>query len=127
MDSKLLDDAVGELELRSQAISDALRCGDAAAVLSASQSLRDIVVDASRLMREISTPEGQRASLVARLRRLAKLMVAQREGLIRRTVMVERNLEILVPAAIRTATYGSSSGPYGSIARKTGAFKVLAA
>jgi hypothetical protein len=61
-----------------------------------------------------------------RIKKFATDISNLRAHLIRRAVVVDQALAIVVPAEAQ-ATYGKASSPYGAVARQSGAFKVLAA
>ena len=124
--SGAIDAALGRLEQRFDAVSSAIVSGDCAALESASSGLRALALECSSLIESSRVADAAPAPVAARLRRLAQGMVFQRENLARRLACVERTLHALVPGT-RQATYGAGAGPYGSSARRSGAFSSLAA
>lgn len=121
-----LENALSAAELKFNEVSQALMSGEPLALAAASAALRQAGLDLSALLPGLPTVERQHPTLTSRLTRLSTGMADQRESLIRRTVLTERALNAIVPAT-RSATYAPAAGPYGSLARQTGAFKVLAA
>jgi hypothetical protein len=121
-----IEDALIDVELCFNDVTAALVSGEPLALATASAALRQGALDFSSLLQRVTPIDLKNKSLKLRLKRLADGMVVQRESLIRRTVLVERALNAIVPAT-RTATYAQAAGPYGSAGKPTGAFKYLAA
>ena len=121
-----LENALSAAELKFNEVSQALVSGEPLALAAASAALRQAGLDLSALLPGLPAIERHHPTLTSRLTRLSTGMADQRESLIRRAVLTERALNAIVPAT-RSATYASAAGPYGSLARQTGAFKVLAA
>lgn len=121
-----IPDLLALAEERSQRLSAALLAGapDQTAVLSS--DLHQVV---QALNASLQTGAA-RASLDPRsrqrLRRLGQEMAQQREACLRRSAVVDRALQSLMPAS-QSATYGGGATPYGQQARRTGAFKLFAA
>ncbi|MBL8335449.1 MAG: hypothetical protein JNM97_01635 [Rhodoferax sp.] len=121
-----IPDLLALAEERSQRLSAALLAGapDQTAVLSS--DLHQVV---QALNASLQTGAA-RASLDPRsrqrLRRLGQEMAQQREACLRRSAVVERSLNSIIPAT-RTTTYGGGATPYGASARRSGAFKLIAA
>lgn len=124
--SSQVEKALVQVELQFDMVATALISGEPAALESASAGLRQLAIDFSGLLQGLTPAELAGENLKLRLKRLAEGMSMQRESLIRRTVAVERTLDVIMPAA-RNATYTQSAGPYGSSARQSGAFKLLVA
>jgi hypothetical protein len=114
------------IERQVNALSSAVHSGDPVSLESASMALRQATVDFSGLLQGLAADVQAGRELKARLKKLSNGLAGQREGLIRRTVVVERALHAMVPAT-RESTYAQSFGPYTGAGRQSGAFKLLAA
>ncbi len=121
-----LEEALIVIEQHFNDMSAALVSDEPAALLVASTALRQAAVDFSELLQRLTPTELTGKDLKARLQKLSGDMVLRRESLIRRSVLVERALNAVVPATCNT-TYSQSAGPYGKPGQQTGAFKVLSA
>ena len=116
------------------AVSQALLTGDPDGLESASRSLHDAALALSAML------QGQRgraptdAAFKKRLGQVLLNLGMQREALLRRSAMVERSLNSIVPAT-RASTYGGtyagatagSARSYGHNAKQSGAFKLFSA
>ena len=107
-------------------MSTALVSGEPLALCAASAALRQAAIDFSELLEHLTPAELKNRDLKLRLKTISDGMAVRRESLIRRTVLVERALNAIVPATV-SATYSRAAGPYGNPGKQTGAFKVLAA
>lgn len=114
------------LESHFNDMSTAVVSGEPLALCAASAALRQAAIDFSELLQRLTPAELNNRDLKLRLRTLSDGMAVRRESLIRRTVLVERALNAIVPATV-SATYSRVAGPYGNPGKQTGAFKVLAA
>ncbi|MBT9507702.1 hypothetical protein [Rhodoferax sp.] len=121
-----IEKALTDVELCSTEVSSALVSGEPLALVSASAALRQAALDFSQLLQDITQVDLKSKNLKLRLKRIADIMAFQRESLIRRTVLVERALNAMVPAT-QSTTYAQVAGPYGSPGKQTGAFKLLSA
>ncbi len=121
-----IEAALSRMEQQFSAVTTLIVAGDAPGLESASAQLRALALDLTALLDIASTSVVARTELRLRLRNLASILAAQRENLQRRLTSVERSLHALVPAT-QGATYASTTSPYGSSARRTGAFTHLAA
>lgn len=121
-----LENALSAAELKFHDVSLALVSGEPLALAAASAALRQAGLDLSAVLPGLPAIERHHPTLTSRLARLSTGVAAQRESLIRRTVLTERALNAIVPAT-RSTTYAQAAGPYGSLGRQTGAFKYLAA
>ena len=120
------EDSLSAAELQFNEVSAALVSGEPVALAGASAALRQAALDLSALMNGLCATDRHNQALKLRLSKLAAGLAAQRESLIRRTVLVERALHTLVPAA-RSATYAQAGATYASPGKQSGTFKVLAA
>ena len=121
-----IENALSGVELCSTEVSAALVSGDPLALLSASSALRQAALDFSQLLQDLTPADLKNRDLKTRLKKLADGMASQRENLLRRSVLVERALNAIMPATLNT-TYTQAAGPYGSVGKQSGAFKLLAA
>lgn len=126
MSAIALEDALSVAELRFSEVSAALVSGEPLALDAASAALRQAALDLSAVLPGHKSAINNHQILKSRLATLSTGMAAQRESLVRRTVLAERALNAMVPAT-RSSTYAPAAGPYGSPGRQTGAFKFLAA
>ena len=121
-----IEEALTGVEFGFNKVSAALVSGEPLALTSASAALRQAAIDFSQLLQGLTPVDLKNKDLKLRLKRLADGMSARRESLIRRTVLVERALNAIVPAT-HGASYAQAAGPYGRPGKQTGAFKYLAA
>lgn len=119
-------EALTEVEHHFEDVSAALVSGEPMALAAASAALQQAAIGFSGLLQRLTPVDLKNRDLNLRLKSLADGMATRRETLIRRTVLVERALNAIVPAT-QNATYAQVSGPYGSPGKQTGAFKYLAA
>ncbi len=121
-----INDALTDVERSFSEVSAALVGGEPLALATASAALRQTAADFSALLQGLTPTELNNQTLKSRLKKLAEGLADRRQSLIRRSVLVERALNAIVPAT-RSATYAQAAGPYGSLGKQTGAFKFLAA
>ena len=107
-------------------VSAALVSGEPNALLSASAALKQATLDCAQLMQRLTPADLKNTTLKLRLKAIADGLAVRRESLIRRTVLVERALNAVVPAT-QNATYTKAAGPYGTAGKQSGSFKYLAA
>lgn len=124
-----VEEALSRIELCASKVSAALVSGEPLALTAASGALQQAMLELSGVIHSLAPAERKNKELKFRLKRLSTCMAAQRESLIRRTALVGRALNEMVPATCNT-TYAKTAGPvgpYGSALRQTGSFKVLTA
>lgn len=124
-----VEEALSRIEFCASKVSAALVSGEPMALTAASGALQQATVEFSGILHGMALADRRNKDLKFRLKRLSASMAAQREGLIRRTALVGRALNEMVPATCNV-TYAKASGPagpYGSALKQTGSFKVLAA
>lgn len=107
-------------------VAAALVSGEPVALEAASTLLRQAAINLSTLMQGLSPVERNNQDLTLRLKKIADGTAILKDGLFRRTALVEMALNAVVPAT-QDASYAKASGPYGSAGKQTGAFKYLAA
>lgn len=121
-----IEAALVDVERQFSDVADALVSGDPLSLQAASVALRQAAVDFAGLVQGLSSTDLKDPALQIRVKKLAEGMTNHREGLIRRSGMVERRLNALVPAT-QNNTYTQAGRGYGSSGKQTGAFKVLTA
>ncbi len=121
-----IETALIDVERQFSDVADALVSGDPLSLQAASVALRQAAVDFSGLVQGLTSADLKDPALQIRVKKLAQGMTNHREGLIRRSAMVERRLNALVPAT-QNNIYSQAGRGYGSSGKQTGAFKVLAA
>ena len=118
--------ALAAVELNFNDVTAALESGEPIALVAASAVMRQAAVDFAGMLQSLTPVDLNNKDLKARVKKLADGLATQRMSLIRRTVMVEMELNTVVPST-RNTTYAGASTPYGSAVKQTGAFKYLAA
>ncbi|MEI8170583.1 MAG: hypothetical protein WCG50_12965 [Rhodoferax sp.] len=126
MISAHIEKSLASVELSFNEVSAALVSGEPLALETASVALRQATIDFSQLMQGLSANDRQDKALVLRMKKIAEGLPILKDGLYRRTALVEMALKAVVPAT-QDATYAKATGPYGSLGKQTGAFKFLAA
>ena len=103
------------IELQCQAVAAAVASGDPVDLEAASQALRDAAVDFSSLMGQLGGAAQAGPQLRARLKKLATNLGVQREALLRRSAVIERGLNALVPSTQKStyALAGRAAGYRG--------------
>ena len=124
--SSQFENSLAAAELKCNEVSAALVSGEPMALAAATDALRQAALGLPALINGLSDADLHNNALKLRLSKIAAGLAAQRESLIRRTVLVERALHTIVPAA-RSATYAQAGATYASPGRQSGEFKVLAA
>ena len=124
--SAQLEAALQHIEKQFKDLSAALVGGEPVALESASAAMRQAGIDFSSLVQRLTPAERQDRQLTMRLKALADGLGERRASLLRRTALVERELNTILPAT-RGGTYGSAAGAYGSPAKSSGAFKRFSA
>ena len=107
-------------------LSMALVTGEPEALALSGVNLQGAALALSTMLKQTSPSDLQTLELKKRLAVLVAALGSRRESLIRHTVLVERALNALVPATVKS-TYGQSPNAYGSVGPQTGAFKCLSA
>ena len=114
-----LDQPLTQIELQCQAVAAAVASGEPLALEAASNALRQAAVDFAQLMQQLGGARQAGPELRARLKKAAVQLNIQRENLLRRTVVVERAVQTMVPSAARQLTYGQNG--------RAGGYKAFAA
>jgi hypothetical protein len=121
-----IEHALASVESIFSDVSAALISGEPVALLSASAALKQATLDCAQLMQRLTPADLKNPILKLRLKTIADGLAVRRESLIRRTVLVERALNAVVPAT-RNTTYAKAAGPYGTAGKQSGSFKYLSA
>jgi len=118
--------AFAQVEHCFNALSMALVTGEPEALALSGINLHGASLALSALLKQTSTSDLQTLEFKKRITVLVAALGSRRESLIRRAVLVDRALNALVPATVKS-TYGQSPNTYGSVGPQTGAFKYLSA
>lgn len=106
-----LEDALSAVETQLESVSEALLASDPQALELGSTQLRDVAVQLSLIMEQISRQDAVvPAGLQKRLQAVGALLSMQREGLARLVVLTERQTAGLLPPTDAAGTYGSAVG-----------------
>jgi len=121
-----LEAALQHIEKQFKDLSAALVSGEPVAVESASAAMRQAGLDMTALVQRLTPAERKNRQLAVRLKALADGLGERRASLLRRTALVERELNTILPAT-QGGTYANTAGAYGSPAKSSGAFKRFSA
>ena len=121
-----LEAALQHIEKQFKDLSAALVSGEPLALESASAAMRQAGIDFSALVQRLMPAERKNPQLTIRLKALADGLGERRASLLRRTALVERELNTILPAT-QVGTYTHSAGVYGSSAKSSGALKRFSA
>jgi hypothetical protein len=128
MSVSLLNQYIDLVERQFNEVSLALADGSPLATEAASERLQKIAVELVQRL-DAAGPLGRSAApraLQLRVKALAEGMGALRMALRRRSALVERSLQVVVPT-VGISTYGGDSGRYTVAPRQTGTVRGLAA
>ena len=125
MSSRFFPDQLTLVEHQFNEISAILLDGNPLALELASAEFQQLSVVLVQLLDRIDRNTLKQGALTQRLKQLTEGVSVLRAALLRRAALVDQALKIVVPVDARS-TY-SEGGPYGAVARQTGAFKYLAA
>ena len=121
-----IEAAFSAAELCFDALSQALVSGEPVQLSECSAKLQRAALHLSLLLGRLAVTDPRTPFFKARLTQLASGLNVRRESLIRRTVLVDRALNALVPSTVKT-TYGASPKAYAAVGKQTGAFTFLIA
>ena len=127
MKNTALSKQLNALETEFQHMSDALVQGDAEALQVAATRLQQMAQALLALQQGGAGGAGaasERADCRQRLERLAGTLPSLRDGLLRRAVLTERMLQIVLPAAPAPSTYDGHA-TYGKSLRQSGTLRRL--
>jgi hypothetical protein len=120
-----LQNQIDRLEQQFKAVASLVADDQATALTSGCEALQQLSVELAQTFDSLP-PLAVPGPILLRLKELSQGITVLRENLLRRAAYVDYALSVVVPIAPK-ATYGTTTGPYGTLARQTGAFKVLAA
>ena len=120
-----MEQALAEVESQLRTVADAIVAGEPQSLTIAATSLRLAALALAQTMQDAAAGRPD-PSLKRRVRIMARTLARQRESLIRRTALVDRSLNALVPAT-RGASYAPGASAYGTAGRPTGVFRMLSA
>jgi hypothetical protein len=132
MNPEEFESQLSQFEARLALLFDALACNDANELVAASAGLQSMAVAFSKVLGDAAVGLQGHLPGQLRVRKMAAGLVSVREGLVRRSVGVERGLAALMPAA-QDATYAPPSSStsarrsYGSAGRQSGEFRAVSA
>jgi hypothetical protein len=121
-----MEQALAEVESQLRTVANAIVAGEPQSLTIAATSLRLAALALAQTMQDAGAAGRPDPSLKRRVRIMARTLARQRESLIRRTALVDRSLNALVPAT-RGASYAPGASAYGTAGRPTGAFRMLSA
>lgn len=130
MNPQNLDSQLSQFEAQLALLSEALLRHDPTDLVATSIELQSMVVLFSRALQVAAAQIRQNPQAQLRVKKIAATLSAMRQGLLRQSVVVDRALGALVPAA-KSNTYAPNAGygrqPYGSAGRQSGEFRALSA
>jgi hypothetical protein len=118
---------LAQLETQFEAVAAAVSSGDPVLLEQAGVAIRQAAVDFTGMMQSVPADLAATKQVKPRLKKIATALAVQRVNLIRRSVVVERTLQAMVPAAVDNSYKPGASSPYASALKQSGAFKLLAA
>ena len=121
-----LEAALQHIEKQFKDLSVALVSGEPVALESASAAMRQAGIDLSGLIQKVTPAEKKNPQIMLRLKSLAVGLGERRASLLRRTALIERELNTILPVT-QGGTYTNSVGVYGSSAKSSGALKRFSA
>ena len=113
-----LQDAFKALQQNLQRITTALAGAEPQELVVASEVLRSSSMDLLALVQRLTRSEQQNPHLKHQVGELAVRLSLCRENLIRRSAMVERMLQNLVPSSGKE-TYAMAASPYAKMGRQS--------
>ena len=121
-----IQDALDQAERGVAATGQALLLGDPQRVQAATLELHDSAHALALALRGVEGGATLAASLRDRLVNVARDIGVQREALLRRSAVVDRSLQSLVPQTpIQTSTYSSALGRYAGRAASASTFRTF--
>ena len=121
-----LEAALQHIEKQFKDLSAALVSGEPVALESASAAMRQAGIDLSSLIQRVAPAEQKDPQITLRLKSLAAGLGERRASLLRRTALIERELNTILPVT-QGGTYTNSVGVYCSSAKSSGALKRFSA
>ena len=114
------------VELQFNQVAAFLVDGNAVDLQPASDALQSLSVQLAKLLQSSEITPALQKALRERVRAMSAGMQMLRDNLSRRAAYNEQALAVVIPSSKKT-TYSAGSSVYGSVARQSGQFKVLAA
>ena len=132
MKVSIFESQLSQFDAQLALLSAALIRNDSNELVAAAGELQSMTVVFSKVLRQASADFKENPQAQLHVKKIAAALASMREGLLRRSVAVDRALSALVPATQQVDTYAPKMGafasqPYGSAGRPSGEFKVLAA
>jgi len=130
MKSDVLESQLSQFEDQLALLFVALVRDDGSELVAASAELQSMAVLFSKVMQQTGVGTTNQTGSLLRVKKIGVALSSLREGLLRRSVAVDRALAALIPAATQLDTYSPKSGiyarqPYGSAGRRSGELKVF--
>jgi hypothetical protein len=125
-DTQKLLDCLRIAEKRAQVLSAVLLGGQPDLVAAAAHDVQQSALALSESLQGAQKRGALEPVLKQRLRRLGQELAMQREACMRRSAVVDRALNSIIPSS-RPNTYSARTGPYGQQARRSGAFNLISA
>lgn len=116
-----MESALQQIEKQFKDLSAALVSGEPVALESACAAMRQASIDLSALAQSLTPAERRNRQLKLRLKTLVEGLGERRASLLRRSALVERELNTILPGA-GDGIYSNASGAYGAPAKASGAF-----
>jgi hypothetical protein len=116
---------IDRLEQQFKAVASLLVEDQPNAITSGCEAVQQLSVELVQTFDSLP-PLAVPAPILLRLKELSQGITVLRENLLRRAAYVDYALSVVVPTSPKS-TYGAATSPYGTLARQSGAFKVLAA
>lgn len=105
-----VESRLGAVEECLEAVSAAVLGGQPQVLESSAQRLRQAVTELYEGLHQApAAGAAARAQVELRLKRIAEALGRQREAVVRRSIVVDRAIECLLPGASEPATYGSGA------------------
>lgn len=118
MTPQAVTEALASLELELQAITESLADADSIRLLAASDSLKQGALNLLALVRQLAPAALLEPQIRRQILQLNLGLALGRENLARRSAIVERRLQTIVPAA-GVDTYASLASPYAKLGRQS--------
>jgi hypothetical protein len=131
MDKLSVDSQLSLIEAQLAFLREASLAGDPTQLPPALAELQPMMMDLFETLHTENSFATHSVLVQERLKKSFALVSSLREGLIRQSMVVDRALSALVPAT-KAITYGNARSalrhqPYGTAARQSGEFKMVAA
>lgn len=118
MTHRAIKDGLAALQQQLQSITESLADADSHRLIQASESLKQGSLDLMAVARQLSPAALGDPRLRHQLSQVSQMLALCRENLARRSAIVERRLQTIVPAA-GSDTYGKLASPYAKLGRQS--------